>query len=127
MSARFAANGHGLRRTGISGPRFFQEQKQLIFRQMAAAEIYEGHVPRRRRRQLLHYARNIGIGRPEAELLIAQAEYGTDSVDPPDLTQDDLGQLAGAVSERRAAWSRLAVIVGVIVVAQLVLFRLLSG
>ena len=127
MSARFASNGHGLRRTGISGPRFFQDQKRLIFRQMAAAEICEGHLPRRRRRQLLRYARSIGIGRPEAELLIAQAEYGTDTVDPPDLTQDDLGQLAGAVSERRAAWSRLAVIVAVIVVAQLVLFRLLSG
>jgi len=94
---------------------------------MAAAEICDGHLPRRRRRRLLRYARSIGIGGPEAELLIAQAEYGTDTVDPPDLTQDDLSQLAGSVSQRRAAWSRLAVIVAVIVVAQLILFRLLSG
>jgi hypothetical protein len=127
MSARFASDGHGLRRTGISGPRFFQDRKRVIFRQMAAAEISEGHLPRRQRRRLLCYARSIGIGGPEAEMLIAQAEYGTDSVDPPDLTQDDLGEMAYSVSLRRAAWSRLAVIVAVIVVAQLVLFRLLSG
>jgi len=127
MSTLFGSNGQGLRRTGISGPRFFRDQKRLIFQQMAAAEIYQGRLPARRRRRLLRYARSIGIGASEAELLITQAEYGTDAVDPPDLTQDDLGELAATASQPRAAWSRLAVIVAAIVVAQLVLLRLLSG
>lgn len=123
--------GKNARRCGVwarpTGPRFSDNQKRMIFRQMVAAELQQGRLPPLRRRQLVGFAQRLGIGHAEADLLIAQAQYATDAVEPPELTEDPLVATVLAVPHRRPRRIRLALILLTILVVDLLVVRLVAG
>jgi hypothetical protein len=106
MREWLSSGGSG--RMRLTGPRFSDDQKKAIFRQMVAAELSDGSLPSRRRRELVRFAQHLGIQRREAEWLIAQVQYGTDAADPPDLSPDASG-LTLLLTQPSRKWFRITV------------------
>jgi hypothetical protein len=106
MSQWFSSGGPG--RMRLTGPRFSDDQKKAIFRQMVAAELRDGYLAGRRRRELVQFAGHLGIERREAEWLIAQEQYGADAADPPDLSGDG-GGLALLLAQPGRRWFKITV------------------
>ena len=106
MAGWLLSGGPG--RMRVTGPRFNDDQKKAIFRQMVAAELRDGRLPGRRRRELVQFARHLGIQRPEAEWLMAEVQYGADAADPPDLGPDASG-LALFLDQPSRKWFRITV------------------
>ncbi|MGB9623746.1 MAG: hypothetical protein ACPMAQ_02695 [Phycisphaerae bacterium] len=61
---------------------FTQAERRRIFRQMVVHELEAGVLRYSRRRALLRYAEEIGIAPFDANLLIAEAQYGAKQLDP---------------------------------------------
>ncbi len=61
---------------------FTHEEKRRIFRGMVAGELEAGILRYSRRMQLLRYAERLGIDEFEATLLIAEAQYHADQIEP---------------------------------------------
>lgn len=65
-----------------SPARFTQEEKRTIFKGMVVGEMEAGFLRYSRRQALLGYAANLGIAEFEACLLIAEAQYHADHIEP---------------------------------------------
>lgn len=61
---------------------FTHEEKRRIFRGMVAGELEAGILRYSRRTQLLKYAERLEIDEFEATLLIAEAQYHADQIEP---------------------------------------------
>ncbi len=61
---------------------FTQAERRRIFRQMVVHELEAGVLRYSRRRALLRYAEEIGIPPFDANLLIAEAQYRAEQLDP---------------------------------------------
>lgn len=105
---------------------FTHEEKRRIFRGMVAGELEAGILRYSRRTQLLRYAERLGIDEFEATLLIAEAQYHADQIEPIRFDSDaSLESLS-----RPEAWSipvRLAVAVMAAIFINLLLIWWLVG
>ncbi len=124
MAGWFSPGGPG--RMRVTGPRFSDDQKKAIFRQMVAAELRDGRLPGRRRRELIQFAQHLGIRRHEAEWLIAEVQYGGDAADPPDLGPDTSG-LATFLDQPSRRWFRIAITAMAVVAAVLIAVQWFGG
>ncbi len=61
---------------------FTAEEKRKIFRGMVVAELEAGFLRYSRRQALLEYAAKLGIAEFEALLLMAEAQYRVDEIEP---------------------------------------------
>jgi len=73
--------------TRIPGP-FTLEEKRKFFKGMVVSELEAGFLRYSRRKALIDYANKLGIGDFEATLLIAEAQYRSDEIDPVHFTSD---------------------------------------
>jgi hypothetical protein len=58
------------------------EEKRKIFKGMVVAELEAGFLRYSKRVELMRYARRLGIPEFEATLLVAEAQYNVDDIDP---------------------------------------------
>jgi len=124
MAGWFSPGGPG--RMRVTGPRFGDGQKKAIFRQMVAAELRDGRLPGRRRRELIKFAQYLDIRRHEAEWLIAEVQYGADAADPPDLGPDGSG-LALFLDQPSRRWFRITVMAMALAAGVLIAVQWLGG
>ena len=101
---------------------FTSDEKRKIFRGMVVAELEAGFLRYSRRQSLIQYARRLGISEFDANLLIAEAQYRRDEIEPT-------GFLSPATLESVAAperWSismRLALALVAAIFIDLLLIR----
>jgi len=99
--------------------------KRQIFKQMVVAELEAGFLRYSRRQALMRYAKRIGIGEFDATLLMAEAQFYADQIEPGHvdvLLADEAGPFV--VSEEARAWSapaRLMFAAGTALLVDLVL------
>ena len=61
---------------------FTPAEKREIFKGMVVGALEAGFLRYSRRQELLRYAKRLNIGEFEAMLLIAEAQYGADDIEP---------------------------------------------
>jgi hypothetical protein len=84
------------------------EEKRRIFKGMVVAELEAGYLRYSKRQELMRYAHRLGIPEFEATLLMAEAQYHEDEIDPVNF--DSMASLSNLA--RPETWSvslRLAV------------------
>ena len=68
-------------RPALSG-HFTAEEKRKIFRAMVVSELEAGFLRYSRRQSLIQYAGKLGISEFDANLLIAEAQFHRDEIEP---------------------------------------------
>ncbi len=106
---------------GMTG-HFTSEEKRKIFRGMVVAELEAGFLRYSRRQALILYASKLGISEFDANLLIAEAQYHRDEIEPTGfLTSASIETLSQP--ERWSTSMRLAVAIVVAIFIDLLLIR----
>lgn len=101
----------------VSRPTFGQRQIRSIFREMIKAEIQGGVLRGSKRRQLLRFARSLGIPRCEACLIMAEVQHGGDGLDSREIhARMARAQRAHAMLTRLMLACALALIADVLLV-----------
>lgn len=68
---------------------FTEQQRRMVFYEMVKAEMDGGILRYNKRRQLLRFARKLGIAQFEASLMIAEVQYRDGDLAPPRILSDD--------------------------------------
>lgn len=96
----------------VSAPALNADDKRQVFKGMVVAELESGFLRYSRRERLMRYAEKLRIPEFEAALLIAEAQFYSDEIDP--VRFDSLATLDSVT--RPEAWSvsmRLVLAAGV--------------
>ncbi len=102
--------------------RFTKLELRQIFKRMVADELAKGPLPYGRRRKLMRYAAQTGLGPFEASMLIAQAQRETGQPDSLNVQQPD--PLTTLVHpERWPIWFKLTAALIIALLVDLVVIR----
>ena len=101
---------------------FSSEEKRKIFRGMVVAELESGFLRYSKRQALIQYATRLGLAEFDANLLIAEAQYHRDEIEPTSfLTPATLDALTRP--ERWSTSMRIAMALVVAIFIDLLLIR----
>jgi hypothetical protein len=101
---------------------FTSEEKRAIFRAMVVGELEAGFLRYSRRQALLEYAIRLGLSEFDANLLIAEAQYHRDEIEPTGfMTPATVDALSSP--ERWSTSMRIAVALVIAIFIDLLLIR----
>ena len=111
----------------VRGPSktFSTQELRTVFARMVRTELEGGSLRSRRTKQLLRFARDIGIGESEAETIVDDARHNASMSDPALL--ESIGRLERSpVSLRPAGLTGVLILGTIILLSEWVLIHLLA-
>lgn len=111
----------------VRGPSrtFSTQELRTVFARMVRTELEGGSLRSRRTRQLLRFARDIGIGESEAETIVEDARHNAGLSDPA-LLENNRRLERSAVSRRPAGLTGVLILGTIILLSEWVLIHLLG-
>ncbi|MCG3137000.1 MAG: hypothetical protein HJJLKODD_00841 [Phycisphaerae bacterium] len=104
---------------------FTAAELRTIFQEMVRVELANGVLRHSKRRELLRFAEQLGIGQFEACVIVAQMQYRADQLEPPQLLSDEeVYEHLVKAQEHNATMRRLVLACGMVLVMDLWIWQL---